>query len=139
MQMFMFFFDDNGTPKPLNTGDAENSKPIKSIKSRRCPRPPHHKNAPKGTSEVAAEMIAPHAARQRNEVLQAILRAGEHGLTADEGQRITGIKSQSYTPRRNELAKMGLIRDTGNRRPTESGRPASVWVAVTKRGDSADA
>ncbi|MBO6740609.1 MAG: hypothetical protein JJ916_12190 [Phycisphaerales bacterium] len=139
MQLFMFFFDDNGTPKPLNTGDAENSKPIKSIQTRRCPRPPYHKNAPEGTSEVAAAMIMPHAANQRNEVFQAILNAGEDGLTADEGQRITGVKSQSYTARRYELAKMGLVRDSGARRLTESGRPASVWVAVTKRGDSADA
>lgn len=139
MQMIMFFFDDNGTPKPLNTGDAENVKPIKSIKSRRSPRPPYRKNAPKGTSDKAASFIAPHTPNQRSRVYEAIRNAGTWGMTDEEGVAITGVKYQSYTPRRGELVQAGLIRDSGERRKTVSGCDAAVWVAVTKRGDTADA
>lgn len=141
MQMFMFFFDDddNGTPKPLNTGDAETKKQIKSIQSRRCPLPPYRKNAPKGTSDKAASYIAPHTPNQRSRVFDAIQNAGTWGMTDEEGQAHTGIKVQSYTPRRRELAQAGWIQDSGERRKTISGCDAAVWVAVTKRGDSADA
>ncbi|MFG0300674.1 MAG: hypothetical protein ACF8K1_13855 [Phycisphaerales bacterium JB047] len=139
MQLFMFFFEDNGTPKPLNTGDAHSNKPIKSTRSRRCPLPPHHKNAPIGTSETAAARIAPHTPNQRSRVYAAIQSAGAWGLTDEEGEALTGIKTQSYTPRRGELVQNGMIQDTGKRRRTASGCPAAVWVAVSKRGDSADA
>ncbi|MEO1584199.1 MAG: hypothetical protein AAFR96_06465 [Planctomycetota bacterium] len=100
------------------------------------PQPPAHRHAPHGTSEVAARMIRHRAPGQRARVLAAIRAAGSEGLTDDEGERQTGLKPQSYTPRRNELAKAGLIRDTGTRRPTESGRPAAVWV-TTDDGEQA--
>ena len=139
MQLFMFFFDDNGTPKPLNTGDADSKKQPNHIRSWRTAMPPYRKNAPKGTSDKAAAFIAPHTPNQRDRVLVAIAQAGPFGLTDEEGQAHTGIKTQSYTPRRRELAQSGLIRDTGERRKTVSGCPAAVWVAVSKRGDLGDA
>lgn len=139
MQLFMFFFDDNGTPKPLNTGDAESKSQPDHIRAWRSPHPPYRKNAPEGTSDKAASFIAPHAPNQRSRVFDVIRDAGAEGLTDEQGQVLTGIKVQSYTPRRRELAVAGLIRDTGERRKTASGCDAAVWVAVTKRGDTADA
>lgn len=139
MQMFMFFFDDNGTPKPLNTGDAENKSQPDHIRAWRTPRPPYRKNAPKGTSDKASSFIAPHTPNQRSRVFEAIRNAGTWGMTDEEGQALTGIKVQSYTPRRRELAMAGWIQDSGERRKTVSGCDAAVWVAVTKRGDSEDA
>lgn len=34
--------------------------------------------------------------------------------------------------RRNELARMGLVQDTGDLRPTRGGRRAKVWRAVVR-------
>lgn len=92
--------------------------------------PKAHHNAPKGTSEVAAARMKPHSARQRNEVLAVIVGAGEHGATDREIEHATGIRSNSITPRRGELRELGLIVDSGRRRPTDTGRPATVWVAI---------
>lgn len=94
------------------------------------PKPPHHHNAPPGTSEVAAERIAPKALALRLQVLAVIVAAGSTGLTDDEGERLTGIKPQTYTPRRGELARAGFIERSDHKRPTASGCPAAVWVAT---------
>lgn len=136
MQMNLF---ENGTPTPASVSDAEKScNQIKSIRSRRCSLPPYSKNAPIGTSEVAAARIVTFAPNQRERVFAAILSAGARGLTDEEGETLTGIKTQSYTPRRGELVRDGLIRDTGDRRKTQSGCPAAVWIAVSKREGSSN-
>lgn len=93
-------------------------------------QPPSHRNAPIGTSEVAAEMIAGRSPKLRLEVYEAIVRAGLDGLTDREGETMLGLGCQTYTPRRNELVRLGQVVDSGRRRKTESGRPAAVWVAV---------
>ncbi len=92
--------------------------------------PPAHHNAPAGTSEVAARGIAPRTPNDRKRVLALIRKRGALGLTDDEGERVLKMRASSYTPRRGELVSQGLIVDSGRRRPTESGRPAAVWVAV---------
>lgn len=92
--------------------------------------PPAHRNAPPGTSAVAAQRIAGHAGTQRGRILDLIAAQGPHGLTDDEGEAALGIRPQSYTPRRGELVALGLVVDSGVRRSTESGRPAAVWVAA---------
>ena len=137
--MQMNLFDENGMLPSSNTSNAGNCKQIKYIKVSRNPLPPYRKNAPKGTSKVAATRITRYARNQRMRVFDAIENAGTWGLTDEEGQALTGIKTQSYTPRRGELAQAGQIRDTGERRKTVSGCPAAVWVAVSKREESGDA
>lgn len=92
--------------------------------------PPAARSAPPGTSDVAARMIAPHVGTLRARILAFIEAQGPAGATDDEGELALGIKPQTYTPRRGELAALGWIRDTGRRRNTASGRPASVWIAV---------
>ncbi len=120
----------NGTPTPAIGGDAENSQHAKHTPSAQDLRPPFRHNAPKGTSEVAAMMIAARTPTQRARIYRAILASGAHGLTDDEGETQLDIFAASYSARRGELAKLGLIRDTGNRRLTQRGCPAAVWVAV---------
>lgn len=131
MQLDLF---ENGTPTPASVDDAQSVKQIKCIRSRRCPLPPFRKNAPKGTSEVAAAMIAPNTNSMRERVYRAIIGSGVTGLTDDEGEAQLGIIAQSYTPRRRELVQLGCIRDSGNRRMTRNGRTTAVWIAVSKRG-----
>jgi hypothetical protein len=91
-------------------------------------RPPARRNAPPGTSDAAAERIMPHAPDARGRILAFIASRGPDGATDDEGETALGIRCQSYTPRRGELARLGLVVDSGRRRPTGSGCPAAVWI-----------
>lgn len=90
--------------------------------------PPARRNAPVGTSDVAAGRIAEYANILRTRVFAFIVQQGPHGATDDEGEAALGIKPQTYTPRRGELVALGLVVDSGRRRDTASGRPAAVWV-----------
>lgn len=121
MQLDLF----NGDPTPASTGHADDAQ-----HTQHTPVPPYRKNSPAGTSDRAALMIAEHAPTLRQRILELIRARGPAGLTDDEGEAELGIIAQTYTPRRGELRRMGLIRDTGERRPTRSGRPAAVWVAT---------
>jgi len=94
------------------------------------PMPPAHHAAPSGTSDAAARSVAPRTPTQRQRVLAAILAAGTHGLTDDEGERQTGIRPQTYTPRRGELVKAGRVIATGRRRRTRRQFTATVWIAA---------
>lgn len=128
---------------PLAGGAGVNG-PNTSPDSTRLPlTPPARHNAPAGTSGVAADRIAGYAAKQRADVLAAIVKAGAFGATDAEIESATGIRAQSVSPRRGELRKLGLIVDSGERRRTPRGRPAAVWVASTftpaGAGVSADA
>lgn len=116
--------EENGHPKPTA--------------ARLALRPPARRNAPRGTSDAAAERIKPHAPDARERILAFIASRGPDGATDDEGETALGIKPQSYTPRRGELARLGLIVDSGLRRPTASGRWAAVWIVPghAERGGS---
>lgn len=93
--------------------------------------PPVRHGAPDTSHDAAASMIAA-AKRQRADVFRVILAAGEHGATDAEIEAATGIRAQSVSPRRGELRdKLRLIKWSGRKRPTPSGRSARVWVVVT--------
>jgi hypothetical protein len=82
------------------------------------------------TSRAAAAAIRPDAGRLRQLVLQAIVERGTIGATDEEIQNALGLPGNTQRPRRRELEQVGLIRDSGQRRPTSSGRRAIVWVAI---------
>ena len=57
----------------------------------------------------------------------------EDGATEEELERILGTeKSRSARPTRYNLRNKGLVRDSGRRRATESGREAIVWEITPK-------
>lgn len=113
-------------------GGAHVNSPNTSPDPTRLPLiPPARRNAPPGTSSIAAVRIAGHAAKQRADVLGVIVRAGAFGATDADVELATGIRAQSVSPRRGELRGLGLIVDSGRRRPTPRGRPAAVWIAAT--------
>ncbi|MBX3391637.1 MAG: hypothetical protein KF787_03210 [Phycisphaeraceae bacterium] len=93
--------------------------------------PPARRNAPVGTSAVAADRIAGRAAKQRADLLAVIVNAGESGATDAEIELATGMRAQSVFPRRGELRDLGVVVDSGRRRMTPRGRPAAVWIAAT--------
>lgn len=85
---------------------------------------------PAATSQAAAEsMRGEPSARQRQQVLDELLRCGQHGATREELGDLTGLKIQSVCGRVNELLRSGAVCERGTR-PTRSNRSAAVVVAV---------
>lgn len=62
------------------------------------------------TSREAALSIAPKASGLRYEVLSVIVDAGEAGATRKEIEQVTGMLTQTVTPRLVELEQSGEIR-----------------------------
>jgi hypothetical protein len=53
-----------------------------------------------------------------------------HGLTDEQMQTYLGMNPSTQRPRRIELVRSGLVVDSGFKRPTRSGRDATVWRAT---------
>lgn len=81
------------------------------------------------TSIEAAEMVATKTSRLRRLVINTLCEHPEN-LTVDQVCAITKRPRYSLQPRFSELLKLGLIRDTGERRENVSGARAKVWRAV---------
>lgn len=85
--------------------------------------------APRETSKEAARLIEPKCAALRHRVLAEIQIRGSFGATCDELEQAFGMSHQTVSARCRELNMTGKTRDSGNRRPTRTGRKAIVWVA----------
>ena len=81
----------------------------------------------RGTSEDAADAIAPKAATLRERVLDLLKT---RALSADQCADILNESSYAIRPRCTELFKQGLICDTGMRAVNRSGKKAVMWRAV---------
>lgn len=83
------------------------------------------------TSIEAAESI--DVSKLEGMVLQAIRSAGAKGMTQTELlSKFPGYSYSSITARPSALKRKGLIKDSGLRRPSATGRNQMVLVAVTK-------
>lgn len=87
------------------------------------------------TSHEAAVIAIRNAANNRVRAYDALIAAGPEGLTDFELADVTGVQQTSVGKRRGELRDAGLVvalvRDGGSvRRPSPTGSPAQVWVAV---------
>jgi len=80
------------------------------------------------TRRAARRSIQQHMGRLQRRVLEAVLRAGERGLTDKEITAATGLSSDTSRARRWELSKLGVLVESGRTRPTASGREATVWI-----------
>jgi hypothetical protein len=96
---------------------------------RRSTVPPYQRT---DTSKSAAETIRKDAPRLRRLVYDYIASRGVAGSTDQECQEALELASNTQAPRRIELTESGHVRDSGQRRPTRSGRPAIVWVSTGK-------
>lgn len=92
-------------------------------------RPPAEPLDLAGTSRAAADSALANSSAMRSKVLGAIRTAGA-GMTDDEVERALGLRHQTASARRRELVLLGLVRDSGRRRRTSSGRMAAVWEVV---------
>lgn len=81
------------------------------------------------TMHEAADSVAGCTGAMRRAVYAAIVAAGDRGMTDDEGEQVTGMRHQSYSARRRELALSNIIHAVG-RRATRSGRSAIVWAVA---------
>lgn len=83
------------------------------------------------TSELAAQTANRRKVeRDRNRLLNLLRGRGTVGATDDEMQATLSLEGNTQRPRRGELLKKGLIRKTGVRRPTRTGKLADVYVAA---------
>lgn len=80
------------------------------------------------TQLEAAILVYPKTGSQRLEVLRCIVEAGDHGRTDFEIERALNMRHQTASARRNELAGDGWIEDSGQRRATDTGTDATVWI-----------
>lgn len=94
---------------------------------------PRARRTDPATSHTAASSVA-HL-RHTQQVVLTLLRL-EGGQTDEEllllwNDRIADrISPSGLRTRRAELVDMGLVRDSGDRRPLQSGRMAIVWECI---------
>jgi hypothetical protein len=82
------------------------------------------------TSQAAATAIRPDANRLRAAVLEFLRTRGADGATDEDGIEGTGIGPSTFRPRRVELVELAMVKDSGTKRRTKSGRLAAVWIAT---------
>jgi hypothetical protein len=83
------------------------------------------------TSMIAAAMVAPTLRLKQRLALNAITGALD-GLNAWELAQALDCRVNQIQPRTSELQRMGLIRDSGKRRPNEWGNTSIVWIALNE-------
>lgn len=81
------------------------------------------------TSLFAAASISMSKGIQRGQIMAALMEC-PNGLTDEQIQANLGISGNTSRPRRGELVKLGLVRDSGRRGKTSSGRNAIIWEIV---------
>ena len=92
---------------------------------------PVHKYIPHSTtSKEAAKRIEPDAPTLRDLVLRYLMARPGAGATDEEIQLGLGLNPSTQRPRRIELVERGVVRDSGLKRQTKSGRRAVVWESV---------
>lgn len=106
-----------GQPDPLAIGAAGPSSapsgPGTAAECRRRARPAESKSA-----------------KDRDRVLAAIVAKGDCGLTDFEVACELVMPQDTARARRNELMNDGLVVDSGERRPSPTGRDMTVWTAA---------
>jgi hypothetical protein len=80
------------------------------------------------TSMIAAALVAPSLRLKQRLALEAI-KAAPDGLNAWELANALNCRINQIQPRTSELKRMGLIYDSGTRRPNEWGNTSIVWAA----------
>jgi predicted ArsR family transcriptional regulator len=80
------------------------------------------------TARSAADAAAPRAPLLRERCLAELQSFGP--LTADEIARRLKVDRLSIRPRLSELSAIGKVKDSGLRRPNDSGKSAIAWEAA---------
>ena len=83
----------------------------------------------KDTSRKAGQDALGRSGTQRRKIYDAVFLAGSRGMTSDEIGNKLGMPPQSVSARVNGLVADGHLVDSGQRRKSQWGRDAIVWVA----------
>jgi hypothetical protein len=105
---------------PFQTGFDFNDAP-------RYPDTPGYSNPT--TSKAAADGMKPTAPALRTRIVSELQVRADFGATCDELEQAFDLPHQTVSARIRELALGEKIVDSGNKRPTRSGRAAIVWHA----------
>lgn len=89
---------------------------------------------PDGTSQDAAEAIAPCVSYLRRVAMRSLDKLGE--ATVLEAVAFAEVARESLQPRFSELRAMGMVEPTGARRRNPSGKRAAV-LRLTEKGRAA--
>jgi hypothetical protein len=92
--------------------------------------PPHVKDSE--TSKEAAESMVEQAKAIREKIYRMIEAKGIEGLTVDEIERLAGYPHQTASARVTELLQEERIEWNHEKRETQHGRKACVWVVTGK-------
>jgi hypothetical protein len=95
--------------------------------------PPHQAHS--DTSRAAAASMIPKFKGLMLHLMKFFKARAGAGMTDEEGQFMAQINGNSYRPARVKLQEYGMIRDSGMRRKTRSGKEAVVWVATQEGND----
>ncbi|MEH3046184.1 hypothetical protein [Sphingomonas adhaesiva] len=87
-----------------------------------------------GGSIEAAQVITPARDALWQQIMKKLETAGAEGMTGDEIAASLGWEKYRVRPRTAELRKLGWIRDSQQRRPSESGIRSIVWVTREHAG-----
>ena len=82
------------------------------------------------TSKAAAIRALPKAWTKRAQVLEFIRSYGASGVTDEQIHKYSRMPANTARPRRVELVRAGLVKDSKQRRRTTSGDWAVVWVVA---------
>ena len=82
----------------------------------------------RATSREAAILAAPNAGTDRARVLDLLRQRGP--MTLEQIEDDLSLSGNTVRPRRLELEKAGLVRDSGRTARTARGRSAVLWEAV---------
>lgn len=86
------------------------------------------------TSKQARSRVRRSAVSMRQRVFQTLKQRGSFGATDEEIHKLAGLGLNSVRPRRRELQLAGMVVDSKERRKTDSGSKAVVWVATEGAG-----
>lgn len=109
------FADNNSPPQPAPQSAPKHTAPYQ----------PHSL-----TSKEAALSVEPIIGAQLQRVLNYVRQKGDEGATDEEIALGLPMPQNSERPRRIQLVKAGLLKDSGRTRPFISERHGVVWVAV---------
>jgi hypothetical protein len=80
------------------------------------------------TSKAAAASMEPHMGRLQKRIYDFLK---DKPSTAREVEEILGMRTQTVTARIREMVLAELVKDSGVKRETDSGRKAIVWQVVS--------
>ena len=113
--------------------EVTQGKRPRSMSSQEASAPPETYGVPfqrhSDTSRAAAAALK-GSKTLRALVYKAITSSGARGMTDPEAQAHLGLGGSTQRPRRVRLVELELVRDSGNRRASATGRLCTVWVAT---------